>query len=93
MQIIQTYRFLLDLEKIADFISLDSIKQANLFLDNLEKSIENIPFMPYKNRKSLSFDNENIRDLIFKGYVIPYLIDKSKNEILILGIYKSNLWD
>ncbi|EEP3708045.1 type II toxin-antitoxin system RelE/ParE family toxin [Campylobacter jejuni] len=93
MQIIQTYRFLLDLEKIADFISLDSIKQANLFLDNLEKSIENIPFMPYKNRKSLSFDNENIRDLIFKGYVIPYLIDKSKNEIVILGIYKSNLWD
>ncbi|HDZ4960991.1 TPA: type II toxin-antitoxin system RelE/ParE family toxin [Campylobacter jejuni] len=93
MQIIQTYRFLLDLEKIADFISLDSIKQANLFLDNLEKSIENIPFMPYKNRKSLSFDNENIRDLIFKGYVIPYLIDKSKNEILILGIYKNNLWD
>lgn len=93
MQIIQTYRFLLDLEKIADFISLDSIKQANLFLDNLEKSIENIPFMPYKNRKSFSFDNENIRDLIFKGYVIPYLIDKSKNEILILGIYKNNLWD
>ncbi|SUW97475.1 plasmid stabilization system protein [Campylobacter jejuni subsp. doylei] len=84
---------MLDLEKIADFISLDSIKQANLFLDNLEKSIENIPFMPYKNRKSLSFDNENIRDLIFKGYVIPYLIDKSKNEILILGIYKNNLWD
>ncbi|EAH5187779.1 type II toxin-antitoxin system RelE/ParE family toxin, partial [Campylobacter jejuni] len=24
---------------------------------------------------------------------IPYLIDKSKNEIVILGIYKSNLWD
>ncbi|EAK5974251.1 type II toxin-antitoxin system RelE/ParE family toxin, partial [Campylobacter jejuni] len=53
----------------------------------------NLSFMPYKNRKSLSFDNENIRDLIFKGYVIPYLIDKSKNEILILGIYKNNLWD
>ncbi|EKB0626229.1 type II toxin-antitoxin system RelE/ParE family toxin, partial [Campylobacter jejuni] len=54
---------------------------------------KNLSFMPYKNRKSLSFDNENIRDLIFKGYVIPYLIDKSKNEILILGIYKNNLWD
>ncbi|EKB9565595.1 type II toxin-antitoxin system RelE/ParE family toxin, partial [Campylobacter jejuni] len=53
----------------------------------------NLSFMPYKNRKSLSFDNENIRDLIFKAYVIPYLIDKSKNEIVILGIYKNNLWD
>ncbi|EAJ5954612.1 type II toxin-antitoxin system RelE/ParE family toxin, partial [Campylobacter jejuni] len=27
------------------------------------------------------------------AYVIPYLIDKSKNEIVILGIYKNNLWD
>ncbi|EIQ8939771.1 type II toxin-antitoxin system RelE/ParE family toxin, partial [Campylobacter jejuni] len=54
---------------------------------------KNLSFMPYKNRKPLSFDNENIRDLIFKGYIIPYLIDKSKNEIVILGIYKSNLWD
>ena len=24
------------------------------------------------------YDDENIRDLIFKGYVIPYLIDEDK---------------
>ena len=92
MQIIQTDRFLNDLEVISNFISLDSIIQANLFLDKLEQSIHNLSFMPYKNRKSLSFDDENIRDLIFKGYVIPYLVDENKNEILILGIYKNNLW-
>lgn len=62
-------------------------------LKNFNSICKNLSFMPYKNRKSLSFDNKNIRDLIFKGYIIPYLIDKSKNEIVILGIYKSNLWD
>lgn len=34
-------------------------------------------------------NNTNIRDLIFKGYVVPFLIS---NDIYILGIYKQNLW-
>ncbi|EGR7920127.1 type II toxin-antitoxin system RelE/ParE family toxin, partial [Campylobacter jejuni] len=45
----------------------------------------------YKFRKSLAFDDENVRDFIFKGYVIPYKIDKEKDLIIILGIYKENL--
>jgi len=49
--------------------------------------------MPYKFRKSFYFDNEEIRDMIFKGYVIPYKIDKNRNEIIIIGIkkYQENL--
>ncbi|EAJ3553961.1 type II toxin-antitoxin system RelE/ParE family toxin [Campylobacter jejuni] len=66
---------------------------SSFYAKEFNSICKNLSFMPYKNRKSLSFDNENIRDLIFKGYIIPYLIDKSKNEIVILGIYKSNLWD
>ncbi|TEY03205.1 type II toxin-antitoxin system RelE/ParE family toxin [Campylobacter sp. US33a] len=49
--------------------------------------------MPYKFRKSFIFDDENIRDFIFKGYVIPYKIDKEKDLIIILDIYKENLLD
>lgn len=37
-------------------------------------------------RKSNYADNENIRDLIFKGYTIVYEI--KKNELLILDIFK-----
>ena len=49
--------------------------------------------MPYKFRKSFYFDNEEIRDMIFKGYVIPYKIDKASDEIIIIGIkkYQENL--
>ena len=50
--------------------------------------------MSFKCRKSIYFSDDNIRDLIFMGYVIPYKIYESKNEIIIIGItkYKNNLF-
>lgn len=48
--------------------------------------------MPYKFRQSNSFEDENIRDFIFKGYIIPYKINTQKDKIIILGIYKENKW-
>lgn len=47
--------------------------------------------MPYKFRKSWSFDNEDIKDFIFKGYVIPYFIDKQNDKIVLLAIFRENL--
>ena len=44
--------------------------------------------MPFKCRKSIYFSDDNIRDLIFMGYVIPYKIYENKNEIIIIGINK-----
>jgi hypothetical protein len=74
--------------EIWDFIALDSLNRANDFKIQLKKQIENIPHFPYKFRKSRWFDNENVRDLIFKGYTIPYLILDDK--IVILDIFKWN---
>ena len=42
--------------------------------------------MPYMHRKSIHFDSEQARDLIFKGYTITYFIYEDK--IVILGILK-----
>jgi len=44
--------------------------------------------MPYKCRKSLYFENDKIRDLIYKGYTIVYKIDEIKNIIIIIGMKK-----
>ncbi len=44
--------------------------------------------VPFKLRQSIYFDDENIRDLIFKGYVAPYKIDKNNNQIIVIGINK-----
>lgn len=53
--------------------------------------IEEIPFHPYIYRKK--DDDENLRELIYKGYTIPFEIDKEKNKIIILGIFNQNLWN
>ena len=37
-------------------------------------------------RQSKWFKNEDIRDLVFKGYTIPYWIQKDK--IVVLDIFK-----
>lgn len=46
--------------------------------------------MPRRFRKNGLTANNNIRDLIFKGYVVVFEI--SDEDIEILGIYKNNLW-
>ena len=68
------------------FIAEDSKNRANTFKSELKTEIENLPCLPYKFRKSRWFDNDDIRDLIFKGYTIPYLIQE--NHIVILDIFK-----
>ncbi|EAI8502716.1 hypothetical protein CV548_05525, partial [Campylobacter coli] len=42
-------------------------------------------------RKSTLFNDENIRDFIFKKYVIPYYIDSKNDKILLITIYKKSL--
>ena len=76
--------------EIVEFIKKDSEERALNFYDELQEKISSVKFMPYKHRKNLELDKDNVRDLIFKGYVIPFLVDK--NEIIILDIYKHNIW-
>ena len=69
------------LSSILTFIALDSKSRATQFKNSLENSIDTIPNMPYKCRKSIYFNNDNIRDYIFMGYCIPYLIEKEHNQM------------
>jgi plasmid stabilization system protein ParE len=71
-----------------DFIAQDSFDRANSFKDELKAKIADIPLMPYKYRRSTHFNHEDIRDLIFKGYTVPYFIDKANDRIFVLGILK-----
>jgi plasmid stabilization system protein ParE len=52
--------------------------------------IKNLPNNPYKFRKSFYFDDENIRDMIFKKYTIVYEIDLDNDMIVILNIFYKN---
>ncbi len=88
----KSIRFDEELEVIVDFISTDSPKKALIFYDELISKIKNIPSNPYIHRKRESTNDEKIRELIFKGYVIPFYIDIENSKIVILGIFNQNLW-
>jgi len=44
--------------------------------------------MPYRSRKSIFFDRDDIRDLTFKGYIVVYKINTAENSIEIFGFAK-----
>ncbi len=80
--------FLQRLSKQIDYIALDSPHRARSFKNDLLAEIRKIPRMPYANRKSIYFDDAEIRDLIFKGYIIVYRINKSDKIIEVFGFTK-----
>ncbi len=87
MKIEKNDKFKRSIQNILDYIvEKDGISRSKNFYKAVNDKIKTLKFMPYKYRKSYFFDNENIRDLVFKGYVIPYLIDKEK--LIILDIFK-----
>ena len=87
-----TPRFDNELMVILDFIALDSSNRALLFYDELMQKLYDIPNHPYIYRQRSDKDTDT-RELIYKGYVIPFYIDKIKHKIFILGIFNQNIWD
>ena len=65
----------------------DSKERAKKFRKEISAKINNLLVFPHIGRKK---DN-NRRELIYKGYIVPYFINN--DEILLLGIYKENLWE
>jgi plasmid stabilization system protein ParE len=93
MRVIKSPRFEEELESITDFISEDSPRRALRFYDELLNKLEAIPPNPYRYRKRPKINAKNIRELIFKGYTIPFYIDAVHDVIVILGIFSANEWE
>ena len=70
------------------YIAKDKPAAARKFKREVIKRIKGIPQMPYANRKSIFFDREDIRDIVFKGYVIVYKINTEKKSIEVFGFPK-----
>lgn len=76
--------FVLSLEKKIQFIALDNPVSAKAFQQGILKSCKALLEMPYKYRQSIYHDDENIRDLIYKGYTIVYAIEEEFISVLAL---------
>ncbi|TKB96080.1 type II toxin-antitoxin system RelE/ParE family toxin [Pedobacter cryophilus] len=85
--------FLNRLKSQIHYISLDSNNRAIKFKKDLFLKIREIPTKPYSFRKSIYFEDELIRDLIFKGYTIVFRINNQTIEVFGLINYHENLND
>lgn len=65
-----------------------AIKDFKLYLDTV---ILNVPSKANKYKKSIYFDNEEIKDIEHQGYTIPFYMDRENEYYVILGIIKTNI--
>ena len=91
MRIVRSRKFLNKFKKILAYIAKDKVSASKKFRNKLNKKLEDLNHFPYKYQKSFYFDDENIRDLIFKGYTIIYKIEKDK--IIVLDIFKKEQYE
>ena len=78
-------------EKLNDqveFIAKDKPSAARKFKSEIVQRIREISQMPFINRKSIFFNRNDIRDLIYKGYIIVYKINEREKTIEVFGFTK-----
>ena len=82
------------LNEQVEYIAKDKPRAARKFKSDILGRIKEIPSMPFACRRSIFFDREDIRDLIYKGYIVVYKVDETEGIITIFGFakYKDNLF-
>ena len=88
MKILQSAKFTTQIDEIIWYIAQDKRSAALRFAKELKKTITELKNFPYKYRASYYYDDEHVRDMIFKGYTIIYRI--STDTIEILEIFNQN---
>jgi plasmid stabilization system protein ParE len=83
--------FLLALNNQVDYISREKPIVARKFKNDLLKNIRKDLKQPFHFKKSRYFDNENIRDYVFKGYVSVYEVDVEQQIVSVFIKYKDTL--
>ena len=80
--------FLFELNDQVHYISKDKPAAARKFKADLLRNIKNDLKQPFYFKKSRYIDNENIRDYIFKGYVVVYEVDIENKIVSVFGFIK-----
>jgi len=88
MKIYRTKLYTNQLLRILTHIAKDKISASEKFYEDLDTQIENLVDFPFKYRPSFYSDDENVRDMTFKGYTIQYKV--YTNKITILKIFNRN---
>jgi plasmid stabilization system protein ParE len=93
MKIVLKDTFLNRLEEQINYIATDNPTRAREFKNEVLEKVKAIPRFPYRCRKSIYFDEENIRDLVFRGFTIVYRITEARIEVFGFVKYKNTPHD
>jgi toxin ParE1/3/4 len=85
-RIIWTDRALTDIEAIADYIALDSIRYAKLVVQQLFGKTEVLKTFPLSGRMVPELQNTNLRELLEGEFRIIYEVHE-ENTIFILTVH------
>ncbi len=88
MKILRKKEYTTALKIILKFISKESKNRALSFKNQLDKKINNLDNFPYKFRQSKLHNDENVRDMTFKGYSVIYFVEEEQDRISIVDIFK-----
>jgi hypothetical protein len=86
MQIVCTDNFEAQLKAILQEIAQEDFQATKNFKMYLDTIILNMPTKAKKYKKSLYFDDENIRDIDHQGFLIPFFIDEKNDIYVLLGM-------
>ena len=88
MKIKLTIEFNYDLNDMVDFISKDKPLAARKFKIDLIKKLNSDLLNPFQFKKSIYFEDENIRDYVFKGYKVVIKVDIELETVSVVAILK-----
>ena len=78
--------FIDQLNDQVDFIARDKPTAARKFKNDILKEVKQIGQRPFSFRHSDYFEEENYRDMVFKGYKVVFKIDEEKDTVFVLGL-------
>lgn len=88
MKVETTIQFRKKLNRQILYVACDKPTAAKNLKNLIYSQIKKLPIMPYKCQTSKFFDDENIQDLVVKGYCIVYKIEEDNNKIIVFGFHK-----
>jgi plasmid stabilization system protein ParE len=80
--------FLYSLNEQVRYIAKDKPLVAKKFKIDLLKNLKKDLKQPFNFKKSIYFNDETIRDYVFKGYKIVYYINLQQKIIYVFGFIK-----
>ena len=86
MKILTTKLYEAQLKELLEKFLQEDLSATKAFKTYLDTIIINIPTKARKYKKSIYFDDENIRDIEHENFLIPFYIDTKRDTYLILGI-------